>query len=117
MKKVYEYDFSFQATEGIEDAIKELNNTKQYLNESINNTIKNTGDVDLLLCRDKFQIEFMLDYETVLENYQSFDHVFDYFIDANEGHDYALTAYKELKENILKQVEKLDNEIKKLELS
>ena len=115
MKTINEYDFSYQANEAIEDAINQLNNTKRYLNESMNNTIKNLADLDLSIELDKFKIEFMLDYETVIEQKQTFDFAFDWFIDSNEGHDHELESCKTLKANLLKQIEKLDNQIKKVE--
>lgn len=115
MKKVYEYDFSYQANEAIEDAIRELNNTKRYLSESMNGTIENLGELDLDLKADKFTVKFMLDYATIIEEDYEIDRVFDWFLDWNEGEDHELESCKTLKINILKCIEKLEERIKRIE--
>lgn len=114
MKKIKEYDFSYEINESLDDAVKELQNFKIYLNQSLNGTIKNIGDVDLTIESNKIKVGFMLNYDTILEDDWSFDRAFSNFIDENEGYDHELSALQTLKSNLLEQIEKLDKQIKKV---
>lgn len=117
MKKVNEYDFSFQLDESFEEAIEGLKNIKSYLNSSLNGTIENIGDVEINIEPERIQMRFWLEDSIIIEDYTSWDHEIDSFIDWTEGNDYELQHYKTLKETLLRQVKKLDAQIKKVELS
>ena len=116
MKTIKEYDFSYEVNESFEDAIKELNKAKEYLNSSINGTIANTAEFEVDIQHDKVVNRFYMAESVIMVQEDSWDDVIDWFINGNDDQGEKTNYCEQLKNELLKQAEKLEQHIKKLEL-
>lgn len=116
MKVIKEYDFSYEVNESFEDAIKELNKAKEYLNSSINGTIANTAEFEIDVHHNKFVSRFWMAETIVMVQEDSWDDVINSFIIGNDDKAEETNYCEQLKNELLKQAEKLEQHIKKMEL-
>ena len=115
MKK-HDIDFSWLAKDVLEDLEAEFKVLKKYFNQSINATIKSQASFNWDLFGKGVSCQFWLTEDGVMcEEKITFNELFADFFEWNEGEEDASAKALGLKNELLEQIKKIDEFIKKEE--
>jgi hypothetical protein len=113
MKK-HDIDFSWLAEDVLEDLETEFKVLKKYFNQSINATIKSQASFVWDLFGQGVSCQFWLTEDGAMcEEKITFNQLFDDFFEWNEGDEDSSDKALVLKNQLLEQIKKIDEFIKK----
>jgi len=112
MKK-HNIDFSWLAKDVLEDLETEFKVLKKYFNQSINATIKSQATFVWDLFEQGVSCQFWItDSEVMCEEKISFNQLFEDFFDSYQNDEEGIAKALLLKNQLLKQIVKIDEFIK-----
>ena len=115
MKK-HDIDFGWLAEDVLEDLETEFKVLKKYFNQSINATIKSQASFTWDLFGQGVSCQFWLTEDEVMcEEKITFNQLFEDFFEWNEGEEDSSAKALGLKNQLLEQIKKIDEFIKKEE--